>query len=179
MADAEAEIDALRKEVENLRAEFARQFANYQVLRVSAPLTDVEFTQWQPNYERDDLARYWNAWCPCCKRPLDITVFGAWDQDSNGSAELKLAGDVRQLRYAYVTALWGAGSGFALGAMVLGEALRRSGSKYDLVLLHTGDVPVKTLLLLEQVWLLHRVDYVNASENLFRGGTAGKIYLKA
>ena len=57
-------------------------------------------------------------------------------------------------RYAYVAAIWGDGCGFVLGALVLGQALRRSGTKHDLVLLHTGDVPASALGILSALWQL-------------------------
>ena len=61
-------------------------------------------------------------------------------------------------RYAYASSLWGASPGFALGALVLGRALRRSGATHDLVLLHTGDVPKSTRAMLSKVRALKQVD---------------------
>ena len=70
--------------------------------------------------------------CVCCKRPLDISVFkwrlhGSWRYHDE--------------RLAYMAAIWGADQGYVLGALVLGQRLRELGTRADLVLLHTDDVP--------------------------------------
>ena len=51
-------------------------------------------------------------------------------------------------RYVYVISLRGEGLGFTLGALVLGNALRNHGTKHNLVLLHTSDIPSHLLDLL-------------------------------
>ena len=67
-----------------------------------------------------------------------------------------------------MTTLWGAGEGFALGALVLGAALRRSGTRHDLVLLHTHDVRTKSLELLGRVWTrLIEVDPIRGDDGLY------------
>ena len=83
-------------------------------------------------------------------------------------------------RYAYAASLWGANPGFALGALVLGRALRRSGVTHDLVLLHTADVPKSTCTLLSRVWRLKLVDYIDANAGLFRmkGGRFDGVFTK-
>merc|ERR1712218_385959 len=53
------------------------------------------------------------------------------------------------------------------GALVLGAGLRASGTKHDLVLLHTDDIPQSALQLLSRVWSLRLVDFVSADQNLF------------
>ena len=67
---------------------------------------------------------------------------------------------------AYVAALWGSLPGFMLGALVLGCALRRSGTKYDLVLLVPADVPKNWRTVLAHVWKLELVPFVDASPGL-------------
>ena len=70
-------------------------------------------------------------------------------------------------QHAYAASLWGTDRGFALGALVLGAALRRSGTQKDLVLLHTQDVPKSTLEILGLVWKLKVVDFIDANAGLF------------
>lgn len=174
-----AEVAALRQELalskseaDGLRAEVARLTSSWRVLRVSSPLTDVQRTHWEPDFQREDLSRAWEAWCPCCKRPLDIIAFGARDR---GEVVVASA-ESRRPRYAYVTALWGAGTGFTLGALVLAQALVRLGTKHDLVLLHTSDVPSRCLDLLREVWTLQLVDSVHADDGLFSSGREGSRF---
>ena len=154
--------------------------------------------------------RWWPTWCPCCRRPIDITSFKSesdWhrfqcsqprsDQDKPGGncaaveegSEFRAAPypaastDTQPLgedsavrterttadaaRYAYVAGLWGYSTGFVLGALTLGAGLRASGTKHDLVLLHTDDVPSSSLQLLKQVWILREVPCLIADERLF------------
>ena len=75
----------------------------------------------------------------------------------------------RKERYAYVAALWGGDRGFAVGALVLGQALRATGTPHDLVLMYTDDVPERGLRMLNKIWLLHRVEHVDAHKDLFYG----------
>ena len=71
-------------------------------------------------------------------------------------------------RYAFCAAIWGSGIGFSVGALVLGESLRRaSAAGYDRILLHTADVPQCLLNLLGKVWVLKLVEYIDADESLF------------
>ena len=88
------------------------------------------------------------------------------DKEAPATTELTLAFD-KSGRYAYVVALWGSAAGFALGALVLGAALRRSGTRYDLVLLYTEDVPASTIDLLSTVWITREVRYLEGHENLY------------
>ena len=155
--------------------------------------------------------RYWTTWCPCCRRPLDVSAFksaeywehheAAWfdqtlEQDeSDGkldavnsstacevqSAPLTAAAtatgkpevagcsvaSTSGARYAYVAVLWGYDTGFVLGALVLGAGLRASGTKHDLVLLHTDDIPQSAVELLSKVWRVRLVDFVYADQKLF------------
>jgi len=74
---------------------------------------------------------------------------------------------VTQDRFAYATALWGSNFGFILGALVLGRALRRSGTHHDLVLLHTDDVSSDSQALLSEIWTMRRVEPIDAAPGLF------------
>ena len=155
--------------------------------------------------------RYWTTWCPCCRRPLDVSAFksaeywehheAAWfdqtlEQDesdgkldavnSSTACELQSApltaaatatgksevagcsvASTSGARYAYVAVLWGYDTGFVLGALVLGAGLRASGTKHDLVLLHTDDIPQSAVELLSKVWRVRLVDFVYADQKLF------------
>ena len=66
-----------------------------------------------------------------------------------------------------MAAIWGAGQGYVLGALVLGQRLRELGTTAELVLLHTDDVPSNYLDLLARFWRLRLVDYIDAARSLF------------
>ena len=128
-------------------------------LRVSSPCTSFQNWNWEGS--RDISAdnrhyRWWASWCPCCKRPLDLTLFDVHTKEKEPPLAEQVPESKRSQRFAYVITLWGADAGFALGALVLGTALRRSGTKYDLVLLYTEDVPTSTLNLLSTLWLIRK-----------------------
>ena len=167
-----AELEATRAEVASLRQQLDWQAADWPTIRVSSPLINMEFTEWRPNESRENM-RYWESWCPCCKRPLDITAFGIHDSHynwENDQAHEPQAKHSTVVTYAYVAAIWGEGSGlsgFVVGALVLATALRRRGTRHDLVLLHTADVPAQALEMLSKCWKLHLVEYVAASKSLF------------
>ena len=59
---------------------------------------------------------------------------------------------------------------------MLGQGLKRSGTRYDLVLLHTNDVPTHLLQLLATIWKLRCVEYVHANDALFWGGREGSRF---
>ena len=80
----------------------------------------------------------------------------------------KFATPQKNTRYAYVASLWGANPGYVLGALVLGQAIRRRGSKHDLVLMHTDELPVSSRRFLSQVWTLRKVEYIAADKHLFQ-----------
>ena len=118
--------------------------------------------------------RWWKSWCPCCKRPLDVQSYsgGSSQKDDALAAGSFTAIDitlpwVTQDRFAYATALWGSNFGFVLGALVLGRALRRSGTRHDLVLLHTDDVSANSRSLLSKIWTMRRVELIDAAPGLF------------
>ncbi|CAE7945106.1 unnamed protein product [Symbiodinium necroappetens] len=52
--------------------------------------------------------------------------------------------------FAYVVCLWGRNAEYVLGAMVLAHSLKRSGTRHDLVALHTDDVPKEAVELLQK-----------------------------
>ena len=60
-----------------------------------------------------------------------------------------------------MTAIWGCVPGYAMGALVLGTRLREFGTRHDLVLLHTDDVPPGHLDILASIWRLQQVDYID------------------
>lgn len=189
----QAEVATLQKEkaianaeIERLRIELEWFTSCRHSMRVTSPLTEVTFTEWKPNGTTDNC-RWWQSWCPCCKRPLDFTMYDSsydigeykpeYNQVSDAGTELQHEQEIAQCsavpsseasaRYAYVAALWGGSPGFALGALVLGHALRRSGTTHDLLLLHTNEFPTSTLELLAEIWQLQNVEYIDGNEALF------------
>ena len=137
-----------------------------KVVRVSSKgLTNVESIASCDHDDDDKFA----GWCPCCKRPIDITFTQEFGPSSEHIQETGV------IRYAYVAAIWGNGqtlSGFVRGALVLGASLKNL-SSYDRVLMHTEDVPVVYLSLLEHVWTLKPVEYIRANSGLFAGNLEG------
>ena len=113
----------------------------------------------QQRYER-----LWRAFCPCCRRPLEIRCI-----ESQGSWQKQYERGGTRKEYAYVAVLWGSKHGFVLGALALAACLRRSGTTNDLVLLHTDDIPQSSLDLLGKVWKLNLVEFVIADQRLFGG----------
>jgi hypothetical protein len=138
--------------------------SGWGTLRLASPLTDGEQTVWYPGMVTPSRM-CWESWCPCCRRPLDVTLFPTREEfvaSRPGNLE----------RYAYVAALWGSGMGFVLGALVLGFALKRTGTKHDLVLLHTN-LPERICAWLGRIWQLKQVDYIDASSSMFGYGKDG------
>jgi len=144
-------------------SEMRYEKARWKMMRVSSPLTRVHFWQDKLSEEEWDW-RWWSSWCPCCKRPIDISVCA--DHTYTWEIERSLT-PPRTPRYAYAASLWGASPGYVLGALVLGQAIRRRGSKHDLVLMHTDELPASSRRLLSQVWSLKPVQYITADANLF------------
>ena len=70
------QINELRAEIESLRSENEKLRANrwHRPMRVSSPLTTLEL--WHEMAGENLSGAWWYAWCPCCKRPLDISVSG-------------------------------------------------------------------------------------------------------
>lgn len=69
-------------------------------------------------------------------------------------------------RYAYVITLWGKSREYALGAAVLGHALRKTGTPHSCICLHTNDVPAGYLELLSGFWECRLITHVDTSSNL-------------
>jgi hypothetical protein len=94
--------------------ELAKQALSWRVLHVASPLTDVEHTQWKLDCKSTDSSRLWQSWCPCCKRPLDVTAFGGheWFEPQCRHND--------QPRCAYVIALWGFRFWFCLRCACIG-----------------------------------------------------------
>ena len=174
------ELAKLRRISSRLRTEKMLQKRQRYSICVASPLTKLSFiSRALPSYEATfDDQICWASWCPCCKRPLELRMRAAPPARDIGMttavATLSVSCPWRDQsllqppRYAFCSAIWGGGPGFALGALVLGEALRRtSAASHDRVLLHTDDVPDGSLQLLATVWLLRRVDYIDAANSLF------------
>lgn len=108
----------------------------------------------------------WNGFCSVCKRPLAIEMIAP----PEGVKRTRVANDERG-RYAFVIALWGTSPEYVFGAMVLGWSLRKTGTKHDLVLVHTDDVSEDAVNLMKRAgWLPRQVEYISASQNLSNEG---------
>ena len=132
------------------------------VLHLKSPLT-----RWSEKMYRSDRSNtYWQWYktsCPCCRRPLEITISSEnekpWIPHPRGSG------------HAFVTVLWGANAGYALGALVLGIRLRELSPFIKRVIVHTDDVPSNYLEAFEKdgLWLLRKVDYIDGVPDLYVG----------
>ena len=150
----------------------------HQDVRVSSPLTTSEtWARLECCYPGESL--WCETGCPMCKRPLDLKVW--WP----GRAPVLQAEETQDPRgsRAYCAVLWGASPGYALGAMVLGARLRElctasssDSAPPDLVLLHTDDVPSNYLALLERVWILRMVEFVDAVPALYNRNGKGDCF---
>ena len=172
-ADTNQCIVSLRQKVAALKAELTESQAQVEKLkhssygiRISSWCTNVEHTQWTPVYS--DCSRIdWHTWCPCCRRPLDLSLFGPHSSWDSPSGTWPASSDSRPQSYAYAAALWGSHPGYVLGALVLAQALRRTGAKYEMVLMHSF-VKDESLQLLEKAgWKLKYVEYIDATAALF------------
>ena len=188
---------ALREENDTLKQALSFEERRWQWIKVASPCTTNNF--WERTCTESPRWRWWTAWCPCCRRPLDISLFGydeavtswpaekseaaldsrqnleqevtpaptLWPAEESEACGATATASTSQPRYAYGATLWGSNPGFALGALVLGAALRRSGTKHDLVLMHTDDVPESARAMLSNVWKLKLVDLIKADNGLF------------
>lgn len=96
----------------------------------------------------------WRGACPSCKRPIEAQLWEPWEPDP---PEREAIG-----RFAYVITLWGSSADYILGALVLGESLRRTQSRHFRVCLHTGDVPADLINLLSELWECRLVEHIDA-----------------
>jgi len=119
---------------------------------------------------------HWDAFCPSCKRPMKVELISKTEVSALRT-ESKSKG-----KYAYVIALWGCSKEYVIGAMVLGQSLRQTGTKHDLVCMHTADVPEGFIRLLSLVWkceVIEHVDYaverLSFSDQCLR---FGKVFTK-
>ena len=65
-------------------------------------------------------------------------------------------------------AVWGESVDYVVGALALAQSLRMSGTKYEMICLHTPDVPSwPHRSLLRRFWNLRGVEYVEAAQELF------------
>ncbi len=74
----------------------------------------------------------------------------------------------RGSRHAFVTALWGANAGYALGALVLGSRLQELSPHIERGIAHTDDVLSNYLEAFEKdgLWQLRKVDYIDGVSDL-------------
>jgi hypothetical protein len=183
------ENDVLKCEIASLRADKSAliqrlhdRHDHLQKICCSTPLSHQYYVSMRGNAENESL--WWPSWCPNCWRPVDISVC-----DFNESETQQPAAPGETLpfsrgrstcsgaafenpRYAYVAVIWGDHPGFILGALVLGHSLKqKSSGGLDRVLLHTSDVGEVALECLRQVWTLKQVDYLDACERCFYGGS--------
>ena len=103
--------------------------AQAQTVSLSSPLT-----RWSEKIYRPDKEGYAWKWyktnCPCCRRPLEITT----TMSSVEEEPQQSTGSPCSSCHAFVTALWGANAGYALGALVLGSRLRELSPHIDRVI---------------------------------------------
>jgi len=108
----------------------------------------------------------WEGFCACCKRPLKIAL-----EDPPPKRQRCEGERCEEGKYAYVCTLWGSKPQDTLGALVLGQSLRRHNCRqepYDMLVLHTFDVPEESLECLRAVgWKTQQIRYVHASSALF------------
>merc|ERR1719401_2417127 len=78
-------------------------------------------------------------------------------------------------RYAYATLLYGDKVEYFLGALVTGWSLKATGTKKDLLLLHTDDVPTEFLELLAQFWILREVEYLEGSPKMYKNYSSSRF----
>ena len=176
------EVAKLRHENYQLRHEtiywreysYALEFSG--TVRLKSPLT----TRAEKMYRADRQGIGWKWYktnCPCCRRPLEITMSSTaeepWTRCRHGS---------RGPRHAFVTALWGANAGYALGALVLGSHLQKLSPHIDRVIVHTDDVPSNYLEAFERerLWQLHKVDYIDGVPDLYirKGNVFDGVFTK-
>lgn len=167
--------------------EVLKPWSHVGIVEVTSDLTDHKpRAERASESESDDC---WNSFCPCCRRPLQVRLVPAFKSGAVSSAEsppqealgpgnaqaseddtYHAPRESTTPRRAYVSLLYGAqaSTGFAMGALVLGQTLRESGTEYESVLMYTNDVPRGVLDVLEVsgLWKLREVDYIHGSHML-------------
>ncbi len=129
-------------------------------IRLTSPLTKWSEKMYRPDRSGSDW-QWYKTNCPCCRRPLEITVSSEeekpWTRHPRGSG------------HAFVTALWGANAGYALGALVLGLRLQELSPHIARVIIHTDDVPSNYLEAFQKdgLWQLRKVDYIDGVSDLY------------
>ena len=167
------ELEKLLQENWHLRHEtaywrdYARSLECSRTVSLKSPLTRWSEKMYRPDWEGADW-QWYKTNCPCCRRPLEITMSSVhekpWTRPGRG------------YRYAFVTALWGANAGYALGALVLGFRLRELSPEIERVIIHTDDVPSNYLEAFKKdgLWQLRTVDYIDGVSDLYV--TKGNIF---
>ena len=141
--------------------------AKWAPLSLTSPLT-----RWSEKMQRPDRVgtdwQWYKTNCPCCRRPLEITV--------SPKEEEPLTPHPRGSGYAFVVAFWGANAGYALGALVLGFRLKEVSPQIKRVMVHTDDVPSNYLEAFQKdgLWQLRKVDYIDGVPDLYV--TKGNIF---
>ncbi|CAJ1410199.1 unnamed protein product [Effrenium voratum] len=131
-----------------------------KAIRISSPLTRCEEVIWEP--AREGFAWKWYPTsCPCCRRPLDVTVtthddVHPWD---DWDTRTGCGNCARQSLTLALCAQKTERSSQELQA--------ESGHRADLVLMHTDDVPQNYLDELGKTWSLRRVDYIDGVPGLY------------
>eukprot|EP00928_Gymnodinium_smaydae_P046938 TRINITY_DN31296_c0_g1_i1.p1 TRINITY_DN31296_c0_g1~~TRINITY_DN31296_c0_g1_i1.p1 ORF type:complete len:592 (+),score=124.23 TRINITY_DN31296_c0_g1_i1:41-1777(+) len=128
-------------------------------LRVTSPLRGSTVKYHRPIWKHgaEEVAS-WRGFCPCCKRPVEL-------EPASRPPAPKCLPEARG-KYAYVITLWGASPCYALGALVLGHSIKRTGTPHSLVCIHTPDVPEGMLKLLASIWDCRPVDHVHSTKAL-------------
>ena len=143
-------------------------------VRLKSPLTKWSEKMYTPDREGAGW-RWYKTNCPCCRRPVEITMYSSveekpWTQPPRGS------------RRAFVTVLWGANAGYALGALVLGLRLKELSPHIERVIVHTDDVPSNFLEAFEKggLWQLRKVDYIDGVSELYvrKGNVFDGVFTK-
>ena len=99
---------------------YALEFSG--TVRLTSPLTSVFEKTSRPDRQGTDW-KWYKTNCPCCRRPLEITMSSAAEEPEPCT---RFRHGSRDPRHAFVTALWGANAGYVLGALVLGSSLAGS-----------------------------------------------------
>ena len=147
------------------------------VLHLKSPLT-----RWSEKmYRPDRWDTYWQKYktsCPCCRRPLDLEI----TMSSSVDEQPWTPHHPRGSGHAFVTALWGANAGYALGALALGIRLRELSPHIKRVIIHTDDVPSNYLdaFKKDNLWQLRKVDYIDGVSDLYvsKGNVFDGVFTK-